>query len=43
MLVAEDRDVVEPELVAEGLRGLVSARERTDQELLVVLKMLRVF
>lgn len=43
MLVAEDKEVVALELVAEGLRELVSARERTDQELLVVLKMLRVF
>jgi len=36
-------EIVGVELVTEGVTELTSARERTDQELLVVLKMLRVF
>ena len=36
-------EMVGVELVAEGVAELTSAKERTDQELLVVLKMLRVF
>lgn len=43
VLVADANEVVGLELVAEGVTVLTLARERTDQESLVVLKMLRVF